>query len=164
MRAKPRLSGRILLAASLVLTAAGCGLLTTEQAAEQATDRSEPQIVSLSAAEVDTFAVGYGATIEVRETGLRLRFEDVADSRCAADVTCIWAGEAELTFVAVRAGQEQRIALKMPGLVEVPYERNEPVTVHGHRIRLLRVDPYPYASSPWPASRYRALVAIEPAG
>ena len=135
---------QLTLIASFVATAFGCGLLSTEPRVE----KREAKVVSLDAASVDTFTVAYGETIEVEETGLLLRFEEVEDSRCAADVTCVWEGEATLGFYAVRGEEEARVDLKIPGLVEVPFERNASVEIMGHQVRLLRVDPYPFSSSP----------------
>jgi hypothetical protein len=137
-------------------SAAGCELLSVDKR-----ENVTPKVVSLAAA-VDTFRVAYGETIEIQETGLRLRFEDVQESRCGADVTCIWAGDVRVTFLAERGGSEQRFAMKLPGLVSIPYDENVTATVLGHRLKLIQVDPYPITSAPQGKEAYRAVLSIEP--
>lgn len=144
-------------ACALLLAAAiaGCKPLAVEPQAE---DAARNAVREASAA--DTFRVAYGRPLEVARTGLQLHFEDVADSRCPADATCIWAGEAKLRFLASVRDHQSRIELQIPGLVAVPYEEAAGVTLYGHRIRLLRVDPYPDSRVP-DETRYEALLSIE---
>jgi hypothetical protein len=64
----------------------------------------------------DPFALRMEQTAEVAGTPLRLRFEEVLeDSRCPADVMCVWAGNARIRLI-VEATTEPAELLLNTGL------------------------------------------------
>ena len=77
------------------------------------------------------------------------------DSRCPADVQCVWAGEATLQFEWTEPGQLQRVALvasPATGSVALP---------NGYRLRLLSLEPAPRSTRPIAQSEYVATVTVE---
>lgn len=89
-------------------------------------------------------------SVLVGEDALPVRFLAVAeDSRCPTDVTCIQAGR---VVVSVTAG---------PAAQPFTLEPERTVEVHGHRLRLLRVEPYPASAGAIPPSQYRATFVVE---
>jgi len=77
-----------------------------------------------------------GATLRVSGTDVRIGVEQIADSRCPADVTCVRAGEAVVSLRLSGAGADRRDTLRIGG---------EPrQTSYGaHEIMLVDVRPYP---------------------
>jgi hypothetical protein len=82
---KVRLLG-VIVASMLVLLAAGLGVAQTAST-------SQGQDEAVAAAVGDTFELAVGDTAMVAETGLQVTLRAVPeDSRCPAQVNCIWAG------------------------------------------------------------------------
>ena len=77
------------------------------------------------------------------------------DSRCPADVQCVWAGEATLQLEWTEPGQLQRVALvaaPATGSVALP---------NGYRLRLLSLEPAPRSTRAIAQSEYVATVVVE---
>lgn len=104
----------------------------------------------------DTVTLEPGRAVRVTDVPARITFVSVrADSRCPADVTCVWAGNAEVvlkveddrlpddTIIVLNTGVEPRSG-----------------RVGDLRIELLDVAPDTRSSSPVPASRYRASIIL----
>jgi hypothetical protein len=108
-------------------------------------------LVAPSDVELGTeFTLAPGESAIAGDDGLRVSFESVTeDSRCPMDALCIRAGR---VVVRVTAGRRQarRFALS-PG---------DDGFTDGHRLTLVRVDPYPTAAEPIPASAYRATFVV----
>lgn len=145
--------------AVLALTGAiaGCELLSLDR-----TSNEDPRVVALSA-QASTVEIAYGETVAFEESNLRLTFEAVEDSRCPMDVVCIWEGEATVGLRLKGPDATSTLELKIPGLVEVPYERGAAVTAGGYDFRLVQLLPYPSGSAPSRQSAYRATLQVEPA-
>jgi len=98
-----------------------------------------------------------GDTLEVTGTTLRLRFLRVStDSRCPGDVTCVWAGEAILVFIAEGTGEADR---------EVAVRLSPQHGVAGLGAYVLDADdllPVPRTSTTILPGDYEVTVAIEP--
>ncbi len=122
-----------------LLLLGGCGALAACDSGP-ATAPSE-----VAAGQEFTLAPGTAALAD----GLRVGFERVvSDSRCPADVVCAWAGE---VVVEVSAGGGDARQLR-PG---------ESFTTGGHRVRLVRVEPYPASASPIAPQDYRATLVVD---
>jgi hypothetical protein len=102
------------------------------------------------------FTLAVGQVTLVEGPGLRILFRAVSgDSRCPADVTCVWEGDAT-------------VALQVTGasVPAAPYElhtsgRFAHEATHGaYRITLVRLDPVPRAAAPPSASDYRATLVV----
>ncbi len=91
--------------------------------------------------------------------GRELAFVDVSsDSRCPADVQCVWAGEAALLFEWTSPGRVTRVPL-----VAQP-ARGASTIPGGFTLRLIELRPTPRAGQAIAKSDYVATVVIEAAG
>jgi hypothetical protein len=119
-------SGRALISAgAIVAVLASC-------AAVEPTIAAEPGVA---------FSLPVGKTAVINGSGTRITFNEVRnDSRCPADVTCVWAGDAEVVVTISRNGSpdDTRILSFSP-------PKNE-TTSGDLRIRLTDLAPVPRQS------------------
>ena len=119
-------SGRALISAGAIVA------VLSSCAAVEPTIAAEPGVA---------FSLPVGKTAVINGSGTRIRFDAVRnDSRCPADVTCIWAGDAEVVVTISRNGSpdDTRILSFIP-------PKNE--TTSGElRIRLADLAPVPRQS------------------
>ena len=81
------------------------------------------------------------------EGGLSITFSQIlAESRCPAGVQCIWAGEVAVELVFEKSGAIYREKLVLPGAGDP-----KPRELHGYRVTLLEVYPFPELDAPEPA-------------
>lgn len=98
------------------------------------------------------FALKPGETVAIQGTRLTVGFESVLDdSRCPADVVCVWQGEAVLALRVSEGGEPSRLDLT----TNAPEKR-----VGSYRIRLARVEPYPFAAKPIEPGDYRVILTV----
>src|SRR4051812_31611682 len=85
----------------IVLAAAtACSSATTT-----ARDGSSPDASTQSAPHTDTLSIRLGQSAAVDAGRLELKFDSrVADSRCPANATCVWAGDAHVRLTTRIAG------------------------------------------------------------
>ena len=102
-------------------------------AACHGTFASEPEIVPNEPAQL---VVGQSAT--VRGTPLGIRMDAISDSRCPAQVQCVWAGEAATVVTLMGIGAARTDTLKLRGTPQT-------VTYGDYRITLVDVQPVPRA-------------------
>ncbi len=88
--------------------------------------------------------VGYGQQVDVPGTGLSLLFRDVLeDSRCPANVNCIWGGRARIQVsVSLNGIHIAEMTLGIQG--DAPTGMT---VVNGYSIRLAGLEPHPSAGS-----------------
>lgn len=133
-------------AAVIVAVAAACG---------GAAEPEPPRSVALVAGATEV-ELAVGESVAVESTDVRITFLGVReDSRCPADVTCVWAGDAEVALEAARP-EEPPLALALHTTLE-PRER----VVAGVGVRLLDVLPEPRSDAPIPAGDYRVRLRLE---
>ena len=123
-------------------------------AATACTGSEEPGPAAAEIAQADStdVEVRFGATVAV--DGLRITFTSVEeDSRCALDVTCVWAGNGRIAL------RIQHDATSLPITLNTTLE---PRTreVGRHRIRLVSLEPHPRSDRPIPAGDYRVLLTV----
>jgi len=103
------------------------------------------------------FDLGFGQEGRVQGTSIVIRFSGVTeDSRCPADVQCVWAGNALARLVlSSNAGPASDAALNTT---------LEPraVVFSGHRIRLVGVKPLPRSGPAIPAGDYVVTLDVLP--
>lgn len=104
----------------------------------------------------DTLQLSYGQTITLLPDNLEVRFDSVIhESRCPADVICVWAGMAEVKLW-FRENQ-----VEQTGLLNT---LNEPgsITVFGKTVRLIDVTPYPQTAGNIIAQEdYKIRIVVE---
>jgi hypothetical protein len=84
--------------------------------------------------------------------------EILEDSRCPADVMCIWAGQVKVLIEVAYGTEIQQYTLTGHTLLEGDVNS---ITVGEYTITLVQVDPYPLASQPTDAAAYQATLNIE---
>ena len=87
------------------------------------------------------FEIGEGETVQLQKDLPAVNLESViSDSRCPANVTCVWAGEAKVTVSLLGAdGQSVGAAELVLGPDPDAYYSN----IGDHSVTLLALDPYP---------------------
>ena len=117
--------------------------------------------VKAKAGEAVEVSVQVGKSVLLTPDHTVIEFSKVeADGRCPADVRCVWQGEAEIMLTLYVGNGVEHRRVKIPGLVRTPY-RGETVDIAGYRIRLLQLDPYPYAEQRNTLRTYEARLEIE---
>lgn len=137
----------------VLFSASGCELLSFN-----ARSGGDEKVVSLA----NPVEVGYGDTVEIEETGLRLRFYEVEESRCPTDVTCVWEGEAKVFLEAERGGQEISVKLTIPGRVNASTGNGPEAEVLGHRVKLVKLTPHPEQGRDTRKQHYNATLEVAP--
>jgi len=95
------------------------------------------------------FTLKPGESAAIQSTGLQVSFREVVDdSRCPADVVCVWAGDA---VVALEVGS---------AAVELRSNSAPETSVGAYRIRLERVEPYRYSDRAIAPGDYRAVLKV----
>ena len=84
--------------------------------------------------------------------------EVLEDSRCPADVMCIWAGQVNVLIEVAYGTEIQQYTLTGHTLLEGDVNS---ITVGEHTITLVQVDPYPLASQPTEPADYQVTLTIE---
>jgi len=120
---------------AMLLWHAGCTILDDNDAADTL---DEPAVV----------VVQEGQRIALPAFEATLTFvEKTEDSRCAANVVCIWEGRVKILLDVTRSGQEPA-SFELVGFVDIDGNdpSSKPGVMHkalGLRFTLERVDPYP---------------------
>ena len=102
----------------------------------------------------ETVELKYGVTKILDDTGLMLRFDSVAESRCPTDVVCVWEGNAAVSFTFKSGNNETLFVLN----THSGFRRD--TLINGYRISLLDLKPLPRQDPPNNPEDYRAEVLI----
>ena len=102
-----------------------------------------------------TLRVGQQAAVEGQ--GFTVKFASVVnDSRCPTDVTCVWAGNAEVLIEAKASGSSAVLKLNTNGGANFPKEGR-----HGkYSVRLVGLSPHPRKDGGIKATDYVATLVI----
>ena len=122
-------------------------------ATEHSQEGGEPVRVRLR----QEFTLRVGQRAAVEGDGLRVRFASVAnDSRCPADVTCVWAGNAEVLIEAEAGGGRANLKLNTHGGDGFPKESRH----QQYSVGLVALSPHPRTDSETKATDYVATLVI----
>lgn len=103
------------------------------------------------------FKVRAGRTVTLDGGSLRVRFVRVAaDSRCPVDVTCIWAGNAEVLFEVGGRGWRGKRTLTLN--TNASPERPNEGTYERYTLKLVGLAPRPHSKRKIAASQYTATL------
>ncbi len=95
------------------------------------------------------FTLRPGESVTIQSTDLRVSFQGVVeDSRCPADATCVWAGDAVVALEVGTASLELRSTTAPEGVVGA------------YRVRLERVEPVVYRDRKIPPEAYRVVLTV----
>lgn len=98
-----------------------------------------------------TVPLAAGEEAVISGTNTRLRVDDIADSRCPADVRCVWAGEATVVVTFTGAGDARTDTLHL--------QKRRALDYGGHQIRVTDVQPYPRSAGD--SSRKIATIGVD---
>jgi len=86
------------------------------------------------------FRIGIGQSVRLESAGIELGFDEVLeDSRCPADVVCVWAGTARLKAWVRATGTERRE-------LELKTFPRQPLRVDAFEIDVQALEPFPYSN------------------
>jgi hypothetical protein len=148
-------SMRSLLRVVVVLIALACG--NSKPPAEPSDDEPQPKVVS-----TDTeFTLRRGERAAVEQGALLITFLAVlSDSRCPADVVCVWQGDAAMLL------RIESLRSDAPTRLDTLHTELQPrqTSYLGYTIRANELRPYPYSSDD-PGSRdYRVSLTVTKGG
>jgi hypothetical protein len=144
---------RALLAAVVLATGIGCG--GSKPPAEPNDDEPQPKRVTANA----EVTLRRGEMASVDDGALLITFLAVAsDSRCPADVVCVWQGDADMTFRI----ENPRAEAPFAGIDTLRLERPpRGVSRFGYRVDVQKLQPYPYSSEEPGARDYRVTLLVQ---
>jgi hypothetical protein len=143
---------RALFTALLLTAAVACGNSTPP--AEPNDDEPQPKRVAMNS----EFSLRRGELASVDGGNLLITFLAVIeDSRCPADVVCVWQGDAAMTFRIERAtAQAPFVALDTLHTELQP----QVATRAGYRVEVKGLQPYPYSSDEPGTRDYRVTLKV----
>lgn len=111
--------------------------------------------INLDKISLDTpFQLRVGNTAELISTDIKITILNVEDSRCSADVLCVWQGEAKVLINVKRASQD------LGNFTLTNTAGQETQSFDGYSIKLVEVQPYPYSSKEILQSDYVATLIV----
>lgn len=103
------------------------------------------------------FGLKTGESAGIEDENLEFTFIEVAgDSRCPADVTCIWAGEATFTVRISTDGFDEEVEVVQTGLTN----GTEPAEYGDYSV-VFRLLPYPMSAQEFDPDSYTLWIATE---
>ncbi|HSJ62294.1 MAG TPA: hypothetical protein VK922_00185 [Gemmatimonadaceae bacterium] len=143
---------RALISALLIALAIACG--NSRPPAEPSDDEPHPKRVSTDV----EFTLARGERASIGDGFVLITFLAVAsDSRCPADVVCVWQGDAAMTFRIESPLSEAPFF----GLDTLHTElQPRAVTRFGYRVQVKGLQPYPYSSDDPGARNYRVTLVV----
>ncbi len=103
----------------------------------------------------EEFELAVNQTAQITAENISVTFQKVLeDSRCPIDVTCIWAGLAEVSLRVAVSGKEKDISLSTP-----PAENS--TVVENYIFGLIGVRPVPRADQNIDSSAYSVTMRVE---
>lgn len=104
------------------------------------------------------FKLRSGQQVTLKREGLRIKFAAVTeDSRCPADVQCIWAGNAAVRLeISIRGGGSKSLTLNTNGGSSHVDENR----YQGYKVKLVELGPYPRSDHQIAADKYVATLLV----
>ena len=98
--------------------------------------------------------------VERATSKVHLQLEEVQDSRCPDGVTCIWAGEAEVTILAWDEDEKMQHRL----ILTLDDQKTNRGRTGKFTVQLFAVNPYPRAEQTAAREDYAVMVGVLPIG
>lgn len=100
------------------------------------------------------FRLGVGESVKIQSSELKLGFDEVLeDSRCPADVVCVWAGTARLRAWLRAPGEPRRE-------IELKTFPRAPLPIDGYTVDVQALEPFPYSNVRIDPRRYVATLIV----
>lgn len=101
-----------------------------------------------------------GQPVVIAQEGLTLQLGAIQDSRCPAQVQCVWAGNAVATIIVAQAGfAAESLMLATPEVAGATPPGQ--ASYRGYLVSFKSLDPSPVAPGAIPADQYRAGVVVD---
>ena len=98
-----------------------------------------------------------GETFSSSHANFLIKFVEVTEGRCAAGLTCMWQGVAEVKLAVTADGRSQITTLfTKSGHANLPSIR----TIYGRTVNLVKLEPYPRTDTPFDAGTYVLALSI----
>ena len=106
--------------------------------------------MSLQQNESTSFEIEFDKTVQYKN--LKIKFTEIEDSRCPSDVTCVWEGQANVTFQVFQDSDEY----------ETKFVTGEKIshTINQYKINLIDILPYPKSTTGNFEKEYVAIISI----
>jgi hypothetical protein len=103
------------------------------------------------------FKLRVGQRADLKEGNLRIKFASVEESRCPRNVTCVWAGNAQVLIeVGTRNGRGKSMKLNTMGSPQLPSEGK----YKSYTVTLVEVNPYPQDGQEIAAGDYAVTLVV----
>jgi hypothetical protein len=96
-------------------------------------------------------------TISIKNTDLKIQLVSIRDSRCPTSVTCIFEGEASVTFNVLKADTI------LGKFVRSTRNGDTNLFLNGYNIDIISVEPYPEKTGKIPLSNYKVKMVVSKA-
>ena len=108
-------------------------------------------------AELDSeFVIQVNQSVEIKSEDITVTFLNVtADSRCPADVMCVWMGQADIELSVQKGDEESTLSLSIGG-----DSSPEESIFDMYLIQLIELAPYPYSTDVIQPDEYTATLKI----
>lgn len=107
----------------------------------------------------DTVTIAFNQAAVLESGDFKITFTGITeDSRCPAEVMCIWEGRAIAGFKAEKKGD-----IRIFSLTDIENPEEEPkqsIEVFGRTVKLLEVSPYPESTVAIPAGDYKVKIVV----
>lgn len=118
-----------------------------------------PAVAAQAARVGREFKLKVGQTVTLERGSLRLRFASLAsDSRCPVDVTCVWAGNAEVLVEVAAKGGRGKKSLRLN--TNASPERAGEGEYQRYTVKLLELSPRPRSGRKIAAGAYTATLLV----
>ena len=103
------------------------------------------------------FVLKAGQELKLEGADLQVKFVSVeGDSRCPADVNCIWAGKADVVLDVMHNKCNTPLTLSTPESSQA----GDQGKIGNFRLKLIKLDPYPRSDQKISPSDYRATLIV----
>ena len=103
------------------------------------------------------FKLRAGQQVTLKEGNLRIKLDAVEDSRCPRGVTCVWAGNGQVTLtIGKRGGRGESLTLNTMGIGQMPSEGK----YKSYKVKLVELSPYPRDGQEIAAGDYTATLVV----
>ena len=137
----------------VLLLAPALMLSCPDRSAKQSDDKPTSTKVQLN----KDFSLHVGQQVALEGESLKIKFASVAnDSRCPREVTCVWAGNAEVLIQAEQSGKTTNLMLNTNGGEKFPREAQ----LDRYKVTLVSLNPQPSRDKGIKATDYEATLLI----
>ncbi len=104
----------------------------------------------------EEFVLNFDSEAKNEAHDITVKFISVDEYRCPMDVSCVWAGNAEIELIVIIGQNYKKISLN------THYDLQKSFTIQNYKVQLISLDPYPRSSEdPVSEDKYEATLIID---